>query len=152
VERQRLAALTPEQMVEEDRVKQEKAAAAAKAAAEAAALQRATEAKVQADKAKRTTQLQMAGGGAAILKRAMKDPEAFDLRSLVVKPNGTACYEYRAKNSFGAVLPSSAVLTPKGRMLVQEQDGNEFVYAWNKNCTVSGGDEIADLVKRLGII
>ena len=52
----------------------------------------------------------------------------------------------------GAVLPSSAVLTSKGRMLTQEQDGNDFAYAWNKSCTVSGGDEIADLVKRLGII
>ncbi len=151
-ERQRVAALTPEQRAEEERVKQERAAAAAKAAAKATALRQAAEAKVKADKAKHDAQLQMAGVGAAVLKRAMKDPETFELRSLVVRPNGAACYEYRAKNSFGAILPSNAVLTPKGQMLVQEKDGNEFVHAWNKNCTVGGGDEIADLVKRLGII
>lgn len=92
------------------------------------------------------------GAGALTLKRAAKDPEAFDLQSLVVMPNGTACYEYRAKNSFGAILPSSAVLTPSGRMLLREHDGNAFVSAWNKNCTPSGGDEIAPLVKRLGIL
>ena len=106
----------------------------------------------KAAKAKRDTQLQMAGAGALTIKKAMKDPEAFELKSLVVKPNGTACYEYRAKNSFGAILPSSAVLSSKGTLLTQERDGNSFVAVWNKECTPAGGDEIADLVKRLGIL
>ena len=106
----------------------------------------------KAVKAKRDTQLQMAGAGALTIKKAMKDPEAFELKSLVVKPNGTACYEYRAKNSFGAILPSSAVLSSKGKLLTQERDGNSFVAVWNKECTPAGGDEIADLVKRLGIL
>ena len=69
----------------------------------------------------RNTQLAIAATGATLLRRAMKDPEAFDLTSLVIKPNGTACYEYRAKNSFGAVLPSSAVLTKAGKMLTQSR-------------------------------
>ena len=106
----------------------------------------------KAAKAKRDTQLQMAGAGALTIKKAMKDPEAFELKSLVVKPNGTACYEYRAKNSFGAILPSSAVFSSKGKLLTQERDGNSFVAVWNKECTLAGGDEIADLVKRLGIL
>jgi hypothetical protein len=97
-------------------------------------------------------QLQLAAAGAAALKRAMKDPEAFELTSLVVKPNGTACYEFRAKNSFGAILPSSAVQTKDGKMLTRERNGNAFVAVWNKDCTVAGGDEIAALVKRLGFI
>jgi hypothetical protein len=106
----------------------------------------------KAAKAKRDTQLQMAGAGALTIKKAMKDPEAFELKSLVVKPNGTACYEYRAKNSFGAILPGSAVRSSKGKLLTQERDGNSFVAVWNKECTPAGGDEIADLVKRLGIL
>ena len=120
---QRVAALTPEQLAKE-----------------------------KAAKAKRDTQLQMAGAGALTIKKAMKDPEAFELKSLVVKPNGSACYEYRAKNSFGATLPSSAVLSPKGKLFTHERDGNSFVTVWNKECTPAGGDEIADLVKRLGIL
>ena len=101
---------------------------------------------------KRDTQLQIAGAGAALLKSAMKDPQAFELTSLVVKPNGTACYEYRAKNSFGAIFPSSAVLTSSARMLTAEQNGNTIVAAWNKDCTLAGGDDITSLVKTIGIL
>ena len=121
-EKQRIAALTPEQKTKE-----------------------------KADKSKRNLQLQMAEVGASTLKKSMKDPTAFDLTSLTVLPNGSACYEYRAKNSFGAIFPASAVLT-KGKLLVSERDGNNFVEVWNKECTVSGGDEIAASVKRLGIL
>ena len=122
-EEQRVASMTPEQQTKE-----------------------------KAAKAKRDTQLQMAGAGALTLKNAMKDPGAFELKSLVVKPNGTACYEYRAKNSFGATFPGSAVLSSKGKLLTQEQGRNSFVAVWNRECTPAGGDEIADLVKRLGIL
>jgi hypothetical protein len=148
-ERQRTASLTPEQRAVEQKQKREKAEAAAKATAAEAARKEAEKAKALADKKRRDTQLQIAGASALMLKRAMKDPEAFELKSLLVMPNGTACYEYRAKNSFGAILPSSAVLTSAGKMLLQERDGNAFVSAWNKNCTVSGGDEIAPLVKSI---
>lgn len=109
-------------------------------------------AKEKAQSAKRDAQLQAAAVGALALKRAMKDPTAFDLTSLVLKPNGTACYEYRAKNSFGAILPSSAVLSASGKMLVQEKDGNAFVSLWNKECTSAGGDEIAHFLKTQGIL
>ena len=101
---------------------------------------------------KRDAQLQAAGAGAMILKKAMKDPTAFELTSLTVHANGTACYNYRAKNSYGAVLPSSAVLTPKGKMLTQEQNEDAFIKVWNKECTKADGDDITNLVKRLGII
>ena len=103
-------------------------------------------------KKKRDSQLQAAGIGALTLKNSMKDPEAFELKSMVVKINGAACYEYRAKNSFGATFPGSAVLSPAGKLLVQERDRNLFVALWNKECVPSGGDEIADYVKRVGIL
>ena len=107
--------------------------------------QRASE---DAAKSKRDLQLQTAAAVAQRLKRATKDPAAFELTSLVVKPDGAACYEYRAKNSYGAILPSSAILTTKGKVLLQEHDGNTFVSAWNKACVPPGGDEIAAIVTR----
>jgi len=141
----RVASLTPEQRAAEAKAKEERA----KTEAAKKAVEEKDKAKANA---KRDAQLQMAGAGALTLKSAMKDPEAFELKSLIVKPNGTACYEYRAKNGFGATFPGSAVLSIKGKLLTQEHDGNSFVAVWNKECTPAGGDEIADLVKRLGIL
>jgi hypothetical protein len=108
--------------------------------------------KVDPASATRGAKLQAAAAGALALQRAMKDPEAFQLTSAVLKPNGTACYEYRAKNSFGAILPSTAVLTAAGKMLAREQDGNTFVKVWNKECTVAGGEEITDVIRISGIL
>jgi multidrug efflux pump subunit AcrA (membrane-fusion protein) len=148
-ERERVAAISPEQRAAEEKERQDRVGAAAKAAAEAAARKKAEQDTALAKKKKRDRQLQTAGAGALLLKRAAKDPETFELRSAYVSPNGTACYEYRAKNSFGAILPGKAVLTTTGKMLVQEHDGNTFVGAWNKNCTVSGGDDIAPLLRQM---
>lgn len=155
-ERLRLAALTPEQREAEAKLKAEQAKAAAEAAAKEATRkakeaqeQAAMEEKKKADKAKRDFQMNLAGLATKDLKNGMKDPDSFELKSLLFMPNGTACYEYRATNSFGAHLIGQAVLTTKGRLLVHEQNGNVFVSAWNRECTVSGGEEIADLVKRV---
>jgi hypothetical protein len=100
----------------------------------------------------RDHQLQAAGAVALRLQKAAKDPEAFELRSAVVHPDGTACYEYRAKNSFGAVLPGAAVMRPDGKVLIQESHGNTFVGAWNKLCTRAGGDDIAPLLHHMDLI
>ena len=108
--------------------------------------QRAAE---EAAKAKRTAQIQLAAAGAITLKKGMKDPAAFELTSLILKPDGTACYEFRGKNSFGASFPSSAVATPKGKLLTQERDKNTFVKAWNDACTKDGGDDLTMIVKRI---
>jgi hypothetical protein len=142
-ERQRVAALTPEQREAEAKLKAQQA----KAAEEAAVKEAARKAKENADKVHRDFQMKLAGLAAKQLKNGMKDPDSFELKSLLFMPNGTACYEYRATNSFGAHLAGAAVLTTKGKLLVQEQNGNAFVSAWNKECTVSGGEDIADLVK-----
>jgi hypothetical protein len=52
---------------------------------------------------KRITHQAVAAEVAKKIKNAMKDPQAFELTSLVVMPNGSAFYEYRDKNSFGAI-------------------------------------------------
>ena len=108
--------------------------------------------KQSAEVSKRDGKLQLAAAGALDLKRAMKDPEAFELTSLVVKPNGAACYKYRAKNSFGAIFPGEAVLSTAPKLLVHEKDGSEFVRVWNKECTAPGGDEIAYSLKVMDIL
>jgi len=101
-------------------------------------------AKEAAEKEKKAEVSRMAAAGGLILKRAMKDPTAFVLTSVVVRDGGAVCYQYRAKNSFGAIFPSAAVMTSKGRMLAQEQDGNKFVSYWNKECRPAGGNDITD--------
>lgn len=117
-------------------------------AARQAALTPEQKAQEEAAKAKRTAQIQLAAAGALSLKKGMKDPSAFELTSLVLKSEGTGCYEYRAKNSFGAILPGSAVMTSKGKLLLHERDGNAFVKAWNGVCTKDGGEDITKLVNR----
>jgi hypothetical protein len=114
-EQQRVASLTPEQLARE-----------------------------HAQKALIVKQEKGAVLGAVALRDAMKDPEGFVLRSLILHPNGTACYEYRAKNAFGATFPSSAVLTSSGKILVAERDRNAFVSAWNKDCTKDGARDITN--------
>lgn len=143
-ERQRIASLPPEQRAAEEKRRAEYAEVAVRERAQRLAEQAKAQAIAQAIQKKRNDQLKVAAGGAILLKRMMKDPEAFELKSLVVMPNGTACYNYRAKNSFGAIFPSSAVLSVSGksvRMLTQEQDGNAFANVWNKNCTLGGGTD-----------
>src|SRR5665213_2827938 len=114
--------------------------------ARAAALTPEQQAQESAARLKRGAQLTAGARGAWIIKHAAKDPEAFELRSAVVKSAGATCYEYRAKNSYGAVLPGEAVLSPTGRMYVKEQDEGAFARVWNKECTVAGGDEVAPVI------
>lgn len=103
------------------------------------------QAKVQKDKEAQT--LGMAVIGAKILKKSSKDPKTFEYTSIVMHPNSSVCYEYRAQNSFSAILAGSAVLV-NGKLLVQEHDKNIFVTAWNKNCTTSDGEDVMGFVAR----
>ncbi len=143
-ERQRIAALTPEQRAAETRKREEQDKATR------AAQQKAVAEKKRQDevKSKRSEQIANAGNALVALRQAMKSPEAFELKSLIVKDSGAACYDYRAINSFGAKLKGNAVMIPSGRMYVHEGDDSGFVAAWNKYCTKSGGEDVTDLVRR----
>lgn len=90
--------------------------------------------------------------GAVALKKAMKDPKSFSLTSALVMADGTACYDYRAMNSFGASLPSSAVMLPTGKVLAKEQDGSAFTKAWNSRCANKPGREIARTIEISGVL
>jgi hypothetical protein len=136
----RLAALTPEQREAELKQQRDKA--------EAAAAARDAE---SAKKKQRDAQLEFAALGAAQLKNGVKDPDTFELKSAVVSPTGTACYEFRATNSFGAKLRGQALLTSKGKFLLAERDGGKFVRVWNSDCTM-GGDDIAPWLSMTGAL
>jgi hypothetical protein len=103
------------------------------------------------DNRKRDAQLQ-AAALALTLKHAAKDPTAFELTSLTVKPDDAACYEYRAKHTFGAIFSGEAVLSTAGKLYVKEHSVDLFAKTWNKECTVEGGDEIAEYLKTQGIL
>lgn len=147
-ERQRLAAMTPEQRAADAERKRKEAEARAQQAAEAAAKRQAeVQARAKAEEEHKGRQL-LALVGAKELEQAMKDPESFKLRAVLLMNDGTVCYNYRAKNSFGAELPGSAVLfTVNNRttMLVQEQNGNRFVAAWNRRCANRSGEDLTAL-------
>lgn len=91
----------------------------------------------QAD-AEKEAQFQLAMGAGRLLKSNAKDPSSFKMESFFVLPDGGACYEYRAKNSFAAVVPAKAVFQPPGKILTSEHDGNAFIRAWNSVCTKGG--------------
>ncbi len=105
------------------------------------------QATAQAANPQRQARLAAAGLAAGLLRMGMKDPEAFVLTSLLVMPDGTACYRYRAKNSFGAVLPGRAIRAG-GKMLLEENDADAFQRAWGAECVGKSGEEIAEQVSR----
>jgi DNA-directed RNA polymerase subunit RPC12/RpoP len=104
-----------------------------------------------AAKTKRDGQLETGALGAIALKNRMKDPEAFNLTGANVKDNGATCYEYRAKNGFGAIFPGSAVLTSKGDIYVSDQ-GDKFTRAWNRECAGKSGEDIKSKVRMMGVL
>ena len=99
-------------------------------------------------KLKKDQQQQAALTAAAVktIRSAMKDPTAFSLTSAFAGLNGSGCIEYRAKNSFGAIFPGSAIVQNGGAILLEEKDKNRFVAAWNKACT-SGGTDLKAMVE-----
>lgn len=119
---------------------------------EKAAAESAKTPEQRAAEQKTLTQNSLAAVGAAKLKKAMKDPRSFTLTSAVVMDDGTACYKYRAINSFGASLPSEAVMLPSGKMFAADHDGNAYINAFNKGCAKKIGREIAKIIEIAGTL
>lgn len=135
----RMAAMTPEQR---SQVQAQKAAQEATSKAQ----KNKQDAVDKAQKEKESQTLALVLMGAKALKQGSKDPVSFEFTSIVTQPNASVCYEYRAKNSFNAMLAGAAVLS-KGKLLIHERDGT-FSSVWNKNCTPAGGSEVMSLVVR----
>jgi hypothetical protein len=151
-EAQRLAALTPVQRAAEIAQRETAAKQAAAKAAEAKAAEDAKKAAIAAkDEAVKLARAR-ALLGAQALKKSMKDPDTFELKEVLFMDDGTACYTYRAKNSFNAMLRGQAVLTSNVKnieLLVEGHNGNKFANAWNKGCAKKSGEDITSLVNRM---
>lgn len=95
-----------------------------------------------AEEVKADLELNTAIAVGRVLKKSAKDPSSFKMESFVVYPGGPACYEYRAKNSFGAIVPAKAVFDGTAA-LTSENDGSRFIKVWNSVCTKPGGKDRA---------
>lgn len=112
-------------LADADEAKIEKAkrdAAVAKAKAEA-----------DADKALRERYFQEAAVYGTALKKSMKNPDSFKLEVARRTGEGFYCFEYRATNSFNAIIPGQAVFGP-GKSAASSE-GSKFTALWNRYCT-----------------
>lgn len=100
---------------------------------------------IQADK-----ELNVAIAYGKLIKKATKDPSSFKMESFLIYPGGAACYEYRAKNSFGAIVPAKAVFDGT-TLTTSETDRSKFAKSWNAVCTKAGGEERAGGLNLLGV-
>lgn len=64
--------------------------------------------------------------GAKKIKEASKNPDSFKLTKAFQLENGTLCYEFRATNSFNAIVPGYYTITPS------TDGGSDAMY--NKYC------------------
>jgi hypothetical protein len=100
----------------------------------------AAKAKAEADADKKLRQARFEEGAvyAVALKKGMKNPDSFKLESVRRTGDGVFCFEYRAANSFNAIIPGKA-LFGAGRAATSDQ-GTSFAPLWNKFCTKSSED------------
>lgn len=72
------------------------------------------------------------------LRKSMKNPDSFKLESATRTPDGFYCFEYRATNSFNAMVPGQAIVG-NGKAATSDQR-SVMVPLWNKHCTKPGKD------------
>lgn len=101
--------------------------------------------------AKRERAMRYALAGARALKQSMKDPESFVLRSVTIHDDSSVCFQYRAKNSFGATLPGRVVIDSNGKPHAEENRDSSFAGAWAAHCQ-RVGEEVAEAIQRSGAI
>lgn len=77
--------------------------------------------------------------GAKALRDSMRDPDSFKLSEALIMPDGTICYEYRARNGFGGMNFGHAALSPTGQFRTDEMEG--FRALWNKRCANKTGTD-----------
>jgi hypothetical protein len=79
--------------------------------------------------------------GAETLRRAMRNPNSFELESVHIKDDGSTCYEYRTQNGSDGMNQEFAVVLPGDQTL------NKNTFAWNKHCAHSPGSNETSEVK-----
>jgi hypothetical protein len=100
----------------------------------------------KAEREKADAQVRVAAAAAKALKSGMKNPDSFKLEEALVMDDGTVCFEYRATNSFNAVVPGQAVYVPKSdRLIANTHDG--FARAWKAGCQGKSGRPVAAMIR-----
>lgn len=126
---EKIAAMTPEQ-------KAKQAAASDKAAAESK---------------RQDAAVNRAALGARLLKKAMNNPDKFQLESaMVVDSTSAVCYEYRGQNAFGAIVKGRAVLSRNGKQFLMNTDSG-FTALWNSECGGKTGQEVGTAIRWLAL-
>lgn len=100
---------------------------------------------------RRERAMRYAIAGARALKQGMKDPDSFVLRAAALQGDGAVCFQYRAKNSFGAEVPGRLVIDPDGKPHAEENRDSTFPATWAAHCGRIG-EEVADALRRSGAI
>jgi hypothetical protein len=126
-------------------------ARAAQDAAKAAAEKRVTDATIAKDMAAsdakkkiEDARFQMGLLYARVLKKNMKNPDSFKLEQVIRTPEGMYCFEYRATNSFNAIVPGQAYVG-NGKSGTSD-GGNGFSAQWNRYCGGKPGDSYSTVV------
>jgi hypothetical protein len=75
---------------------------------------------------------------ARVLKKSMKNPDSFKLEQTIRTADGFYCFEYRATNSFNAIIPGRAFVG-NGKSGTSDM-GSQFAPLWNRYCARPGED------------
>jgi hypothetical protein len=92
----------------------------------------------QAKEQRDTRNIRLAADGAKVLRRAMRNPDAFRLSEVLIMKDDAVCYTYRAQNGFGGMNEGRAVMAPDGRFEASE-NSSKFRALWNRECARKTG-------------
>lgn len=79
-----------------------------------------------------------------LLRDSLHDPASFAVESVVLAPDNSGCYAFRAKNGFGAVRRQTVVLTPDDQL--EQSTAAGFEALWRRHCE-QGGESLTAYVK-----
>jgi len=83
--------------------------------------------------------MRAAAGQAMLLRKSMRDPESFEVVSVLLMPADAICYEYRATNGFGGKSVELAVWDGKA---FHSQSEAGFTRAYNRTCGDKLGTDV----------
>lgn len=78
------------------------------------------------------------------LRDSMKSPKSFELTQALKMEDNSLCVEYRATNSFNALVPGRAVIS-NGSIVTSDSSG--FAQTWNAHCAGKSG-QVYDHIRR----
>lgn len=116
-----------------DDIQAEKAAIEAQKTPEQKIAEEKEKLKAEIKKKKDDAEVQRVASYVTVLKKHMKNPDSFNLTSAILMADGSICYEYRATNSFNAVVPEVFVVT--------KTTASQKASDWNKFCAGKSGTD-----------